>query len=63
MRRSDWNSRCCAAVSRSSLSISISDVSKSKADSELVSCSDSGPSNSESGSLSDLDAAKESKNR
>jgi hypothetical protein len=63
MRRSDWNSRYCAAVSCSSLSISISDVSKSKADSKLVSCSDSRPGNSESGSLSDLDAAEESKNR
>jgi hypothetical protein len=63
MRRSDWNSRYCAAISRSSLSISVSDISKLKADSELVSCSDSRLGDSESDSLSDLDAAEESKNR
>jgi hypothetical protein len=62
MRRSDWNSRCCAAISRSSPFISVSDVSKSKTDSEPVSCSDSRPGNSELGSLSNLDAAEKSKN-
>jgi hypothetical protein len=62
MRRSDWNSCYCAAISCSSLSISISDISKLKADSELVSYSDSRLSNSESSSLSDLDAAEKSKN-